>query len=261
MTKKTLIGWILTLITGKKPFPLFMYAHLIIHHPPQNTGTMKDEGNTPYLVNLGFIPGQNIEYYRKRLLAIMVSPSFYWNTFCDRIIQLTQAPLAYQIAVVGLVIFCGIIMTLTHSWHIGLTWWILTQLGTYPAALLQQLVEHDWWSQPEPNADAKSLIVNKSLVLYLASYPPRDQNILAWLRWFAQMGLNILIRMTFLPVTLTAHALHHALPNNKDWANQVYNLRAFQQGKVKGWKNHQFKEVWGFKQALDYIFWNCGRSR
>ncbi|MCZ8163596.1 MAG: fatty acid desaturase, partial [Microcystis sp. LE19-196.1B] len=38
-TYNHLLGCLLTLITGKKPFPLFKKDHLLIHHPPKNLAT------------------------------------------------------------------------------------------------------------------------------------------------------------------------------------------------------------------------------
>ncbi len=249
-----LLGSILTLITGKKPFPLFRTSHLLIHHPPKILGSMSDTGNTPLLLELGFSFGEDPDYYWQKLLQVMLTPSFYWTTFVNRVSALAKAPLFYKVAVVAFFASGLILLNLTHTLGISLFWWFSTQVASYPAALMQQLIEHDWAYLPLPKENAKSLVVNKSLVIYLGSHPPESSNICSWLGWFAKMGLNILIRITFLPVSLPAHGLHHALPNNKNWANQVFALRAFQSGQERGWQAYRFKEVWGFRNALRLVF-------
>lgn len=262
MNNNDRLGCTITLLTGKKPFSLFKESHLLIHHPPKILATMEDTGNTPYLVDdLGFALGEDPQFYWRHLSKTLLSPKFYWDNSLSRLSNLAKAPLSYQVWTVFFLSLSSLIMSLTHTWHIGLTWWILTQLGTYAAALLQQLPEHLWSYEAQANEGAKSQIVNKSFILYLKLTPPHSYNIFSCLEFTAQIGLDILIRLTLLPVTLPAHGLHHALPNDKNWANQLVHLRDFQQGLINGWTSYHFQEVWGYFNALNYVFFGLSQTK
>ena len=261
-THNYVLGCAITLLTGKKPFPIFKASHLLIHHPPLILGTMEDEGNTPYLVkDLGFAFGEDLDFYPKHLGQILLSPWFYWDTARSRLINLGKAPQSYKIATMILGFLVALLMHLTQTWLIGLSWWILTQLGSYGAALLQQLPEHDWGYQPYPQEGAKSQVVNKSFVLYLGSAPPKSKFGLSWVKWFASLGIDVVIRLTLLPVTLSAHGVHHALPNDRNWANQLVTLKDFQAGSIKGWDSYQFLEVWGYFKGLNHVFLNLSKRK
>jgi hypothetical protein len=143
---------------------------------------------------------------------------------------------------------------LTHSCLICLLWAVFTQLGTYAAALLQQLPEHNWAYEADDNEGAKSQVIGKSFALYLGAYPPHSDHWLEWLKWYIELVGAVFIRLTILPVSLGAHCVHHATTNDHNWANQLYTLRAFQTGSVKGWQRYQFLEVWGYRNALNYVF-------
>jgi hypothetical protein len=254
-TYNHILGCLLTLLTGKKPFPLFKQDHLLIHHPPKNLASMNDKGNTPYLVEeLDFEFGQEEPFYWKNLGKVLLSPQFYGQTFLSRLTNLLKAPISYQIATLIVLLLAFVGAGLTHSWLICLLWAVFTQLGTYAAALLQQLPEHNWAYEAEEDEGAKSQVINKSLAIYLGTYPPRSGNWLEWLRWYTELGAAVFIRLTIFPVSLGAHCLHHATPNDRNWANQLYTLRVFQAGSVKGWERYKFSEVWGYLNALNYVF-------
>ncbi|MFM7880577.1 MAG: fatty acid desaturase [Microcystis panniformis] len=254
-TYNHLLGCLLTLITGKKPFPLFKKDHLLIHHPPKNLATMNDKGNTPYLVEeLGFEFGQEEAFYWQNLGKLLLSPKFYGETFLSRLTNLLKAPINYQIATLIVLFLASVCAGLTHSCLICLLWAVFTQLGTYAAALLQQLPEHNWVYEADDNEGAKSQVIGKSFALYLGAYPPRSDHWLEWLKWYIELVGAVFIRLTILPVSLGAHCLHHATPNDHNWANQLYTLRAFQTGSVKGWQRYQFLEVWGYRNSLNYVF-------
>jgi fatty acid desaturase len=255
LTYNHLLGCLLTLLTGKKPFPLFKEDHLLIHHPPKNLATMNDKGNTPYLVEeLGFEFAEELDFYWQNLGKVLISPQFYGKTCLSRLTNLLKAPVYYQLATLVLLLLACMFVWLTHSWVICLLWFLFTQLGTYAAALLQQLPEHNWAYEAEEHEGAKSQVIGKSFALYLGAYPPLSSNWLEWLKWYAALVGAVFIRLTVLPVNLGAHCVHHATPNDRNWANQLVTLRAFQDGSVKGWERYRFSEVWGYLNALNYVF-------
>lgn len=252
-----LVGNALTLLIQTKPFPVFQKNHLNLHHDPRILVTMEDVGNTPFLINeLGFKPGQNVNFYWERLKKILGFPSFYLRGFAGRFIELLKAPLYYRL--LTLLWFAGVSLavTLTNSWRVFLLWLILTQFAGYGAALLQQLPEHDWGRyESESSESPKAMIVNKSFVIYLGSAPPEGslyQQPLAWFWWCGEMAGHTVVRLIFLPLALPGHALHHALPLQKDWPNQLSYLQDFQAA-TPGWPS-KFREIWGFWRAIEFVF-------
>ncbi|MFM6408283.1 MAG: fatty acid desaturase, partial [Microcystis sp.] len=122
-TYNHLLGCLLTLITGKKPFPLFKKDHLLIHHPPKNLATMNDKGNTPYLVEeLGFEFGEEEAFYWQNLGKLLLSPKFYGETFLCRLTNLLKAPINYQIATLIVLFLASVCAGLTHSCLSCLLW-------------------------------------------------------------------------------------------------------------------------------------------
>jgi hypothetical protein len=249
------IGNSITLIIGNTPFPIFKHNHILIHHRPHILATMDDAGNLPYLIELGFLKGKTEEYYQNLLRKICTSPKFYWDKFCAQLRHLKQAPLNYKLQTLMLLLVCSVTMTLTQTWIIGLLWAIPTQLGSAAAGLYQHLPEHNWGYEALPGEGAKSQIINKSFIIYLGSSPPKSKSLAEWTRWLSEMFvISPIIRMTFFPVALPGHALHHALPRDRDWPNQLVRLRTFQAGQIPNWQPYRFHEVWGYQQALAYVF-------
>lgn len=201
-----------------------------------------------------FKPGTPKPQLWRQLWKTLLSPSFHRQYLRDRVGSLFTGPgkwrrVCASLSLAAYIVAPAVDLAVLAIWH-------LPVIFAYQAVALVQLVGLHRWGRPgQANPRAYAEI---TLDRYAGTRAPgRGASVSRWAGWVAKMLLSYLpLRVAVFAGEIAAvHALHHALPCDRDWPNAIYRRRE----KLTALGCGDRRAYWGYVEAADAVFDDISR--
>lgn len=236
----------------------FKHEHATHHRVTR----LSQDPDTHFLHKWGFYAGMSKDTVVKRLIRILLSPTYHLATFIERLKY--SASGAWYKKLISPIYVCGMLF-IVHSFDLWLYWiilWIVPVSILFQVSMmLNILTEHRWpLSDRQEKRDLEEVCFGRFCGECVPTTVglPFHSRLWRWMKWWGRIFFIFLpYRLFVLVGDEPQHDLHHRQPTS-DWANAKFARHALV-SKSRIDKFGVYTDEWG--SLMDHVYASASRRK